>query len=67
MIYDNSREITRICVSGIGNLYIRLLKEELKSYDVDGLLDWIKRNGAIEVAYQMATPQIIHMIHMVAY
>ena len=42
-------------------LYIRLLKEEVPSYDVDGLLDWIKRNGAIEVAYQMATPQIIHM------
>ena len=44
-----------------GRVYIRIPKEEVSSYDVNGLLEWIKRNGAIEVAYQMATPQIIHM------
>ena len=59
--YNNSGEINRIRINSIAKLYIRLLKEEVSSYDVDGLLDWIKRNGAIEVAYQMATPQIIHM------
>ena len=44
-----------------GRVYIRIPKEEVSSYDVNGLLEWIKRNGAIEVAYEMATPQIIHM------
>ena len=43
-----------------GNIYIRILKENLVSHDVDGLLDWIKRNGAIEVAYEMATPEILN-------
>ena len=60
MAYTHRGDINRLNIDG-AIIYIRLLKEELKSYDVDGLLDWIKRNGAIEVAYQMATPQIIHM------
>ena len=54
-------DCNRLAINDKGNLYIRLLKEELTSYDVDGLLNWIKRNGAIEVAYAMDESQIIHM------
>ena len=61
MAYMNGGNTNRVNISDSGAVYITILKEELKSYDVDGLLDWIKRNGDIEVAYQMATPQIIHM------
>ena len=61
MTYNNGGEINRVCVNTGGTLYVRLLKEELVTYDIDGLLEWVKRNGAIEVAYPMATPQIIHM------
>lgn len=61
MTYNSGGEINRVCVNTGGTLYVRLLKEELVTYDIDGLLEWVKRNGAIEVAYPMATPQIIHM------
>ena len=58
--WDAGGEKNRI-ITATNLVYIRLLKEEVSSYDVNGILDWIKRNGAIEVAYQLATPQIIHM------
>lgn len=58
--WNTGGEINRIVLNN-NLLYIRLLKEEVSSYDVNGILEWIKRNGAIEVAYAMATPQIIHM------
>lgn len=58
--WNTGGEINRIVLNN-NLLYIRLLKGEVSSYDMDGILEWIKRNGAIEVAYQMATPQIIHM------
>ena len=61
MTYRSSGNVNRVNVRDGATVYITILKEELKSYDVDGLLDWIKRNGAIEIAYQMATPQIIHI------
>ena len=46
---------------GYDNFYIQILKEELSSYDINGILEWVKRNGAIEMAYAMDIPQIIHM------
>ena len=58
--WDAGGEKNRI-ITATNLVYIRLLKEEVSSYDVNGILEWIKRNGAIEVAYQMAKPQIIHM------
>ena len=61
-LYGYNSSVKSCCITtGTSNLYITIPKEELTSYDVDGLIDWIKRNGAIEVAYQMAEPQIIHM------
>lgn len=58
--WNTGGEINRIVLNK-NLLHIQILKEEVSSYDVDGILEWIKRNGTIEVAYQMATPQIIHI------